>query len=324
MAPLLSVTKLSVSFRTPQGLVNAVHDVSFTVSAGETLALVGESGCGKSVTSMAIMGLIAIPPGQIQSGSILYGGRDLLKTSAKEMNGIRGREISMVFQDAMTSLNPVYTVGNQLMEVIRHHQRLNPRQAREKAVEILDLVGIPSPQQRVDEYPFELSGGMRQRVMIAIALSCNPKVLIADEPTTALDVTIQAQIVRLLKRLQTQLGTAMIFISHDLGVVANLAHRVAVMYCGRIVEEAPVEDLYRQPAHPYTEGLLRAVPRADQDVETLLAIPGTVPRPTETITGCSFWPRCPYAVDVCKQEEPGITVSGRRSVRCYRPRAEMR
>lgn len=306
MAPLLSVRNLRTVFSTEEGEVAAVDGISFDLHAGETLGIVGESGSGKSVTSLSIMRLIPSPPGRIASGEIIFNGEDLLKKSPAEMRKIRGNEISMIFQEPMTSLNPVFTIGDQIMEAIILHQKLNKKQARERAIEMLRLVGIPSPERRVDEYPHQLSGGMRQRVMIAMALSCNPKLLIADEPTTALDVTIQAQILELLQRLQKELGMAIILITHDLGVVAGMVDRVIVMYAGKIVEEAPVRDLFRAPKHPYSEGLLGSIPKLHETQERLQAIEGVVPSPFNMPPGCRFHPRCRYAKPACSQIEPPL------------------
>jgi peptide/nickel transport system ATP-binding protein len=306
---LLEVENLQTHFRTPDGVNRAVDGVSFDVAAGETLAIVGESGCGKSVTAMSILRLIPEPPGKM-AGSIRFQGRDLLKLSEPEMQAIRGNEISMIFQEPMTSLNPVLNVGRQIGETLRLHQGLSAREAEAKAVEMLTLVGIPEPQRRVREYPHQLSGGMRQRVMIAIALACNPKLLIADEPTTALDVTIQAQILDLMRDLKHRVGAAIVLITHDLGVVAEVAERVVVMYAGRKVEEAAVGPLFRSPRHPYTQGLLGSVPKLGSSLtgtETRLAeIPGMVPSLKTKIPGCVFASRCPYATDLCVEVAPAL------------------
>jgi len=306
---LLEVENLQTHFRTPDGVNRAVDGLSFHVEAGETVAIVGESGCGKSVTSMSILRLIPEPPGKI-AGTIRFQGKDLLKLSDREMRAIRGNEISMIFQEPMTSLNPVLTVGRQIGETLRLHQGLNKEQAEARAVEMLRLVGIPEPERRVREYPHQLSGGMRQRVMIAIALACNPKLLIADEPTTALDVTIQAQILDLMRDLKHRVGAAIILITHDLGVVAEVAERVVVMYAGRKVEEAAVGPLFRNPKHPYTQGLLGSVPKLGSSLtgeETRLAeIPGLVPSLKQKIQGCVFASRCPYATDLCRQVAPAL------------------
>jgi peptide/nickel transport system ATP-binding protein len=306
---LLDVEDLQVHFRTADGVNRAVDGVSFRVNEGETLAVVGESGCGKSVTAMSILKLIPQPPGKV-AGSIRFQGKDLLKLPDQAMRDIRGNAISMIFQEPMTSLNPVLTVGRQIGESLRLHQGLAPRAAEARAIEILALVGIPEPAQRVRQYPHHLSGGMRQRVMIAIALACNPKLLIADEPTTALDVTIQAQILDLMKDLKSRVGAAIILITHDLGVVAEVAERVMVMYAGRKVEEAPVADLFRTPRHPYTQGLLGAVPKLGSSlagsVTRLAEIPGLVPSLNQRIEGCVFASRCPIATDLCRQLAPAL------------------
>lgn len=301
---LLQVKNLAVSFSTNNAEVQAVRDVSFHLKEKETLAIVGESGSGKSVTAQSIMNLIPQPPGKIKSGSIIYGQEELLKKSEKAFNAIRGKEISMIFQDPMSSLNPTLKVGKQIAESIMKHEKKSKDEAYKRAEELLHLVGIPNPEKRIKQYPHEFSGGMRQRVMIAIALACNPKVLIADEPTTALDVTIQAQIMTLLKDLQEKLGMSIIIITHDLGVVANMAHRVAVMYGGKIVETGTVSELFYNPRHPYTWGLLSSVPRLDQPDEKLIAIDGTPPNMARPPEGCAFAARCPYVMDVCLKEQP--------------------
>jgi peptide/nickel transport system ATP-binding protein len=307
--PLLEVENLQTHFRTPDGVNRAVDGVSFHVNAGETVAIVGESGCGKSVTSMSILRLIPEPPGKI-AGSIRFQGKDLLKLSDREMRDIRGNEISMIFQEPMTSLNPVLTVGRQIGETLRLHQGLSAKQAEEKAVEMLTLVGIPEPRRRVKEYPHQLSGGMRQRVMIAIALACNPKLLIADEPTTALDVTIQAQILELMRDLKHRVGAAIVLITHDLGVVAEVAERVIVMYAGKKVEEAAVGPLFNSPKHPYTQGLLGSMPKLGSslhgDEGRLAEIPGLVPSLKQKIPGCVFAGRCPHVTDLCRQVAPAL------------------
>jgi peptide/nickel transport system ATP-binding protein len=311
---LLEVSRLQTHFRTPDGVVRAVDGISFGIDAGETVALVGESGCGKSVTSMSILRLIPDPPGRI-AGSIRFAGRELLELPEQEMRAIRGNEISMIFQEPMTSLNPVLTVGRQIGETLRLHQGLGPREAEAKAVEMLSLVGIPVPERRVREYPHQLSGGMRQRVMIAMALACNPKLLIADEPTTALDVTIQAQILDLMRDLKRRLGSAILLITHDLGVVAEMAERVVVMYAGRKVEEGAVREIFRRPLHPYTQGLLGAVPRLGSSVgargrSRLVEIPGLVPSLREPIVGCAFAGRCPFVTDTCRSVAPSVEDKG--------------
>jgi peptide/nickel transport system ATP-binding protein len=306
---LLEVEDLQVHFRTPDGVNRAVDGVSFYVNEGETLAVVGESGCGKSVTAMSILQLIPQPPGKI-AGSIRFQGKELLQLSDREMRSIRGNDISMVFQEPMTSLNPVLNVGYQISETLRLHQGLDQSAAAARAVEMLALVGIPEPGRRVRQYPHQLSGGMRQRVMIAIALACHPKLLIADEPTTALDVTIQAQILSLMQDLKRGVGAAIILITHDLGVVAEVAERVMVMYAGRKVEEAPVTDLFRNPLHPYTQGLLGAVPKLGSSLSgtttRLAEIPGVVPNLKQRIEGCVFASRCRLATDLCRAAAPAL------------------
>ena len=306
---LLEVENLQTHFRTPEGVNRAVDGVSFTVEAGETVAIVGESGCGKSVTANSIMRLVPQPPGSI-AGAIRFEGRDLLKLSEPAMRKIRGDDISMVFQEPMTSLNPVLTIGRQIAEPLRLHQGLTRNQVEQRVVEMLSVVGIAEPRRRAGEYPHQLSGGMRQRVMIAIALACRPKLLIADEPTTALDVTIQAQILSLMADLKQRFGSAIIVITHDLGVVAEIARRVMVMYAGRKVEEAPVAELFRSPRHPYTRGLLSAVPKLGSslaDAQTRLAeIPGVVPSLKQRIAGCVFASRCALAADLCWRVAPAL------------------
>ncbi|MBY0611949.1 MAG: ABC transporter ATP-binding protein [Beijerinckiaceae bacterium] len=306
---LLEIENLQTHFRTPDGINRAVDGVSFNIAAGETLAIVGESGCGKSVTAMSILRLIAEPPGKI-AGSIRFQGKELLTLSDAEMRSIRGNDISVIFQEPMTSLNPVLTVGYQIAETLRLHQGLNQSAAEARAVEMLTLVGIADPAKRVREYPHQLSGGMRQRVMIAMALACNPKLLIADEPTTALDVTIQAQILDLMRDLKSRVGAAIMLITHDLGVVAEVAEHVVVMYAGRKVEEASVRDLFRAPRHPYTQGLLGAVPKLGSSLtgaSTRLAeIPGMVPSLKKRIDGCVFAGRCPKVQPVCREIAPGL------------------
>jgi oligopeptide/dipeptide ABC transporter, ATP-binding protein, C-terminal domain len=316
--PLLSVRGLRTTFVTDDGIVPAVDGVSFTIDRGTTVGLVGESGCGKSVTSLSIMKLIPSPPGKVEAEEILFDGKDLSRMSEREMRRIRGNEIAMVFQEPMTSLNPVFKIGDQIMEAIILHQKVSKREARERAIELLRMVGIPSPDKRVDEYPHHLSGGMRQRVVIAIALSCNPKLLIADEPTTALDVTIQAQILDLLRRLQEELGMAILLITHDLGVVAEMCQRVIVMYAGKIVEEGPVVPLFQEPAHPYTRGLLASIPKMNEDRPRLTAIPGVVPHPARMPSGCRFHPRCQFAKPICEQlEPPRLPVGEGRFAACW-------
>ena len=307
MADLIQVKNLRTSFFTPEGEVRAIDGVSFEIGEGKTLGLVGESGCGKSVTSLSIMRLIPSPPGRIVDGEIFYRGRDLLKLNKEEMRKIRGNEISMIFQEPMTSLNPVFTVGNQIGEAIRLHQGLGKKETRAKTIEMLRLVKIADPDSRVDAYPHQLSGGMRQRVMIAMALSCNPSLLIADEPTTALDVTIQAQILELIKELQQRLGMALLLITHDLGVVAERADEVAIMYAGKIVERASAQAIFARPFHPYTVGLLNSLPGTGAKKKKRLdAIPGVVPSPLHLPSGCRFRDRCPKAQTVCAETEPQL------------------
>jgi peptide/nickel transport system ATP-binding protein len=306
---LLEIDNLQTHFRTPEGVNRAVDGLSLQIEAGQTLALVGESGCGKSVTAMSVLRLIPEPPGKI-AGRIAFDGRDLLQLSDAQMRDIRGNEISMIFQEPMTSLNPVLTVGRQLREPLRLHQGLDRAGAEKRAIEMLAMVGIPEPQRRVAEYPHQMSGGMRQRVMIAMALACNPKLLIADEPTTALDVTVQAQILDLMRDLKRRVGAAVLLITHDLGVVAEVAEHVVVMYAGRKVEEAPARQLFARPRHPYTQGLLGAVPKLGSslsgDGKPLAEIPGLVPSMMSRIRGCVFAGRCAQATDVCRQAAPAL------------------
>jgi peptide/nickel transport system ATP-binding protein len=320
MPHLLEVRNLQTHFPTRAGLVRAVNGVSFHLGRGELLGLVGESGCGKSITALSIMRLIA-PPGKIVAGEIAFDGKNLLKLSEAEMRQIRGDDIAMIFQDPMTSLNPVFTVGEQIAEALRLHRKLSRKDARLAAIDAMREVAIPDPARRADDYPHQLSGGMRQRVMIAMALACNPKLLIADEPTTALDVTIQAQILELLDELRRSRELAVLLITHDLGVVAEVADRVAVMYTGKIVEESPVEELFARPRHPYTEGLLRSVPKLTAEhvakKERLETIEGVVPSPTDLPPGCHFAPRCPYRMPRCTEGEiPLYDLEGGVKVRC--------
>jgi peptide/nickel transport system ATP-binding protein len=306
-APLLEVEGLRTHFFTRDGVVRAVDGVSFSIQPGETLALVGESGCGKSVTSLSIMRLIASPPGRVVGGTIRFDGRDLLALSEPEMRKVRGNEISMIFQEPMTSLNPVLTIGRQIAESLVLHRGMTRADAMARTVELLRLVNIPEPARRAAEYPHQMSGGMRQRVMIAMALACDPKLLIADEPTTALDVTIQAQILDLMRELQAKTGTAILLITHDLGVVAEMAQRVVVMYAGRKVEEAPVGELFAHPRHPYTRGLMNSMPRLGSSLgarQRLQEIPGMVPSLREPLAGCAFAARCAYAVEACRTGVP--------------------
>jgi peptide/nickel transport system ATP-binding protein len=310
-APLLEIVGLKTHFFTRDGIVRAVDGISFSIAPGETLAIVGESGCGKSVTSLSVLRLIASPPGRIVDGRIKFQGQDLLQISERRMRAIRGNEISMIFQEPMTSLNPVLTIGRQIIETLTLHRGLSQQAAKVRAIEMLRLVGIPEPAQRVDQYPHELSGGMRQRVMIAIGLACNPRLLIADEPTTALDVTVQAQILDLMRQLKAKTGTAIILITHSLGVVAEMAQRVVVMYGGRKVEEAPVEALFARPRHPYTRALLGSVPRLRSSLvgngnARLAEIPGVVPSLKEAVLGCIFAPRCAHATEQCRQSYPPL------------------
>jgi oligopeptide/dipeptide ABC transporter ATP-binding protein len=309
-APLLEVSDLQTHFFSDEGVARAVDGISFTLHEGETLGIVGESGCGKSVTSLSIMRLVPNPPGRIVGGKMMFRGRDLVTLSDAEMRRVRGNDIAMVFQEPMMALNPVFTVGNQIMEAVRLHRGLDRHAAREHAIEMLSKVGIPSPESRIDAYPHEMSGGMKQRVMIAMAMSCDPKLLIADEPTTALDVTIQAQILDLIRGLQDSAGMGVLLITHDLGVVAETAHRVAVMYAGKIVEHAPVEDLFEKPRHPYTIGLFRSLPDLAKPGERLATIPGIVPAATRFPSGCRFRTRCPLAADVCAAIEPPLMPFG--------------
>ncbi|HOY26667.1 MAG TPA: ABC transporter ATP-binding protein [Mesotoga sp.] len=302
---LLQVKDLRTYFHTEDGIVKAVDGVTFDVYSGETLGIVGESGCGKSVTSLSVMRLLD-EKGEIAGGKIIFEGRDVMAIPESQMMKIRGNDMAMIFQEPMTALNPVFTVGFQIMEAILLHQDVNKEQARTMAIDMLRKVGIPEPEKRVDEYPHELSGGMRQRAMIAMALSCNPKLLFADEPTTALDVTIQAQILELMKSLQEQYGMALVMITHDLGVIAEMAQRVVVMYAGKVVEYAEVLTLFKKPRHPYTWGLMNAIPKLDEDKEVLYNIPGVVPDPLDFPDGCRFNTRCPLATDKCRKEEPPL------------------
>ena len=319
---LLTVNNLQTYFDTDEGTVKAVDGVTFHLDKGETLAVVGESGSGKSVTSLSVMRLIATPPGRIAGGEIIFNGQNLLKKSEREMRKIRGNDISMIFQEPMTSLNPVYTVGDQIAEAIVLHQGKTYKQAMKMSAEMLELVGIPEPEKRVKNYPHQMSGGMRQRVMIAMALSCGPQLLIADEPTTALDVTIQAQILDLMRKLQKEIGMSILFITHDLGVVAEIADRVVVMYAGKAVEEANSHAIFADPLMPYTMGLLNSIPRVDKAAEhqdRLEAIPGNVPNPLYLPEGCDFHPRCRFMIEECKAGVPPLIDSGGgHTVRCIR------
>jgi peptide/nickel transport system ATP-binding protein len=316
---LLELRDLKTYFDTEDGTVKAVDGVNLAIKRGETLGIVGESGCGKSVTAYSIMRLIPNPPGRIAGGQILFDGQDLASLEEPRMRKIRGNDISMIFQEPMTSLNPVYTVGDQISEAIVLHQDKTQEEARAIALDMLKQVGIPAAEKRIDNYPHEMSGGMKQRVMIAMALVCRPKLLIADEPTTALDVTIQAQILDILRRLQAEIGMSIWFITHDLGVVAEMAHQVAVMYASKVVEKADVNTLYKNPQHPYTKGLFTSLPQSGHHHERLQTISGSVPNPLEFPSGCKFHPRCPFAVEDCKRTEPTLKpVSENHMVSCLR------
>ncbi len=317
--PLLRVEGLTTLFRTDRGVLRAVDGVSFAVGRGRTLAVVGESGCGKSVTALSIMGLLRRPPAEIAGGRILFDGRDLLTLSPEQLQDIRGDRIAMVFQEPMTSLNPAFTVGDQIAEAIIRHRGVSAAEAKARTIALLARVRIPAPEQRFAEYPHKLSGGMRQRVMIALALACDPDLLVADEPTTALDVTIQAQILALLRRLRDESGLALLLITHDLGVVAEMADDVIVMYAGKVVERAPVQRLFAQPQHPYTIGLMGSVPRLDDGGRRLAAIEGQVPSPLAPPAGCRFHPRCPFAEPACREAEPALTaIADGHEVACRR------
>jgi len=319
--PFFQVQDLTTVFETREGLIKAVDGVSFDLAEGETLGLVGESGCGKSVTALSIMRLVPQPPGRIESGRIIFGGRDLLQLSEEEMRHLRGNDISMIFQEPMTSLNPVFTIGDQVAESFRLHQGMTKSQALKASIEMLHQVGIPSPEKRIREYPHNLSGGMRQRVMIAMALACRLQMMIADEPTTALDVTIQAQILNLMNQLKEEIKTTILLITHNLGVVAEMADKVAVMYTGRIVEYAPMEELFDHTAHPYTLGLLHSLPPAatEEMKDRLETISGIVPSLLDLPSGCKFHDRCPYAFEPCPIEEPPFyRLNNRHLVRCYK------
>ncbi|MBO1003171.1 ABC transporter ATP-binding protein [Pseudogracilibacillus auburnensis] len=318
-SPLLQVKELSVHFRTDRGTVRAVERASFDVQRGETVCIVGESGSGKSVTSLSIMGLLPKGIGEIKEGEILLNGENLVQKTNKEMRRLRGNDISMIFQEPMTSLNPVYTIGDQIAESFRYHLGIRKRVALERAIESLRRVGIPLPEERAFQYPHQLSGGMRQRVMIAMALTCNPELLIADEPTTALDVTIQAQVLEMMKELKEAFNMSILFITHDLGVVADMADRVVVMYAGIVVEEARVEEIFQRPLHPYTLGLLEAMPSLNSRGKRLRTIQGTLPNPLQKPSGCRFHPRCPFATDKCRLEEPSLESVGsdERKVACW-------
>jgi oligopeptide transport system ATP-binding protein len=321
MEPLIKIDNLKTRFHTEDGIVKAVNGISYSMDPGEVLGVVGESGCGKSVHALSIMRLIQIPPGEIESGEIWFNDRDLLKLSDREIRQIRGRDIAMVFQDPMSSLNPVYTVGLQIMEAIMLHKDVNKKEARERAAELLNLVGIPEANKRLDNYPHQFSGGMRQRAMIAMALSCDPKLLIADEPTTALDVTIQAQIINLVVKLQEELGMAVMWITHDLGIIAEMVHKINVMYAGFIIERGNAVDIFKRTRHPYTMGLLGSLPRIDEAPGTkLTSIPGLPPDLVNLPEGCPFYARCTYREEHCKQERPLLetTESNEHLVACWR------
>jgi len=326
MDPLLKITNLKTRFHTEDGIVKAVNGISYTMDPGEVLGVVGESGCGKSVHALSIMRLIQIPPGEIADGEILFEDRDLLKVSEKQMRQVRGRDIAMVFQDPMSSLNPVYTVGFQIVEALKLHKNMNDKIARGRAAELLDLVGIPEASKRLDNYPHQFSGGMRQRAMIAMALSCEPKLLITDEPTTALDVTIQAQIIDLVVKLQQEMGMAVMWITHDLGIVAEMVHKINVMYAGFIIERGDVYDIFTNTRHPYTMGLLGSLPSIDEAPGTkLVSVPGLPPDLVQLPEGCPFYARCTYREDHCKAQRPPLEKvgSGEHAVACWRWEAIM-
>lgn len=315
---LLEVKNLKTYFYTEDGEIPAVDGVDFFIKKGETLGIVGESGCGKSVTAMSVLRLIPNPPGAIKDGEIVFDRKRILELNEKEMRDIRGNDISMIFQEPMTSLNPVFTIGNQIGEVLKLHSGLNKNESKDKCIELLRMVGIPRAEKVINDYPHALSGGMRQRAMIAMALACNPKLLIADEPTTALDVTIQAQILNLMQKLQKEFNTSIMFITHDLGVISEVADRVIVMYAGKVVEEADVRELFDNPKHPYTIGLLKSKPELDIDDERLYVIPGVVPNLLKRPSGCLFHPRCEFATDICKKSESELyEISEGRKVRCW-------
>jgi oligopeptide/dipeptide ABC transporter ATP-binding protein len=315
---LLQVRDLRTYFHVMDGTVKAVDGVSFSIERGRTLGVVGESGCGKSVTALSIMGLLDIPPAEIASGQIVFDGQDLLKLSEDDRRKLRGSAMAMIFQEPMTSLNPVFRVGDQIAEAVRHHMAVSKEEAADRAVEALRRVGISYPERRARQYPHELSGGMRQRVMIAMGLSCQPKLLIADEPTTALDVTIQAQILELIRQIQQETGAALMLITHDLGVVAEMVDEVMVMYAGRVVEHGDVDDVFLAPRHPYTEGLLSSIPSKGMHGRPLNVIRGTVPNPLSMPPGCNFAPRCPYRFEPCAEHDPGLGRVDKRDVACWR------
>ena len=316
---ILEIKNLKTYFRTDAGLVKAVNDVTFSVERGKTLGIVGESGCGKSITSLSIMGLVETPPGIHAGGEILFEGEDLLKKNEDQMRQIRGNKVAMIFQEPMTSLNPVFTIGQQLMEAILFHENVTKQQAREKGIEMLKKVKIPLAEKRFDEYPHQLSGGMRQRVMIAMALCCNPQLLICDEPTTALDVTIQAQVLEMMKGLKEKYEMSMLMITHDLGVIAEVADDVMVMYAGKVVEHATCDQIFDEPLHPYTAGLMNCIPRLDgDDTKELSVIEGMVPSFDDMPEGCAFCPRCPYAKEICRKQMPELEEVNGRRVRCFK------
>ena len=316
---LLELRGLTTTFQTARGEISAIEDISFELNAGEILGIVGESGSGKSVTALTIMGLLPQPPARIAAGSVRFAGEELTTASSNRMEKIRGAGISMVFQEPMTSLNPVFTIGEQIMETVRAHERMSASAQRERAIEMLDRVGIPSATERLNDYPHQFSGGQRQRVMIAMSLACRPKLLIADEPTTALDVTIQAQVLDLLMDLRDELGMAIMIITHNMGVIAEVADRVLVMYAGRIVEQSPAADLFDAPQHPYTKGLLACVPTLQQDRHRLIAIPGSLPEPARRPPGCRFAPRCTYRIEACRTAIPPLVMQREdRAVACIR------
>ncbi|MDG1463204.1 MAG: ABC transporter ATP-binding protein [Gammaproteobacteria bacterium] len=319
-APVLEVRDLAVEFATESGRIRAVNEISFSIESGEIIGLVGESGCGKTVTGLSVLGLVPAPPGEVVGGQILLNGRDLLTLDEPELRQVRGSEISMIFQEPMTALNPVLTVGYQMVEVLRLHKGLSKKQARNAAIEMLGVVGIPVPAKRIDEYPHEMSGGMRQRVMIAMALSCGPKLLIADEPTTALDVTTQAQVLEEIVRLQQQFEMAVMLITHDLGVVAETCHRAMVMYCGEVVESADIQTLFANPKHPYTYGLMNSIPRIrQQKVSRLPVIEGMVPDLATLPRGCRFADRCSKVESRCREQSPRLGATGDGAVACFKP-----
>ena len=316
---ILEVKHLKTYFHTDAGLSKEVNDVSFSVEKGKTLGIVGESGCGKSITSLSIMGLVEIPPGKIAGGEIIFEGEDLLKKNEEEMSKIRGKKIAMIFQEPMTSLNPVFTIGQQITEALMLHEKLTKKEARERGIEMLKMVKIPLAEKRFDEYPHQLSGGMRQRVMIAMALFCNPDLLICDEPTTALDVTIQAQILDLINELKEKTGTSVMMITHDLGVIAEVADDVMVMYAGKVVEHATCDQIFERPMHPYTYGLMNCIPKLDDDdTKRLSVIEGMVPSFDDMPKGCAFCPRCPEAMDICREKMPKLAEAEGRRVRCFK------